>query len=131
MKDVLLQNDSDYLYLACPYTDKDPLVEEQRYLAVVRAAGHLMLQGFNVFSPIAHSHPIALHGMTQPTTGLFWKKQDIPLLKHASALVVLMLPGWEHSKGLAWEIETARALHMPLLWLNSDFSVYDIEKLAA
>lgn len=106
-----------FIYLASPYTHKSPLIREERFRAVCRATAELMLSGRFVFSPIAHSHPVELCiGSRQ--SGDFWKAQDIPILRHASELMVLKLDGWEQSAGIQWEIELARKLHIPVTYME-------------
>jgi hypothetical protein len=53
----------DLVYLASPYTHADKAVMEDRFRAACRYAACLMRRGINVFSPIAHSHPIAQFGL--------------------------------------------------------------------
>ena len=71
-----------------------------------------------VFSPIAHSHSVEIIGLDAVESGAFWKCQDIPILRHASELAVLMLPGHAESKGIQWEIETATALNIPVSFID-------------
>lgn len=111
---------SGFVYLASPYSHQDPAVREARYRSACRAAARLMDDGFVVFSPIAHSHPIEQIGLGSVRSGQFWKNQDIPLLRHASRLVVLRLDGWEKSAGIAWEMETARAIHIPISYIDPE-----------
>lgn len=113
-----------FTYLASPYSHPDPDVRHQRYLHACRAAAWLMRESHAVFSPIAHSHPIEIHGLEAQESGDFWKRQDIPILRHASQMVVLMLTGWNDSAGIKWEIETAESLLIPIKFLN--WTSYDI-----
>lgn len=108
---------SGYVYLSSPYTHPDPAVREARFKAACQAAANLMLRGRNIFSPIAHSHPVDLE-LGEPQSGEFWKKQDVPLLRHADAMIVLQLPGWLESKGIAWEIDMARSLNIPVEFME-------------
>lgn len=108
---------SGYTYLSSPYTHPDPAVREARFKAANKAAAQLMLAGHAVFAPISHSHPIDLE-FGAPQSGAFWKAQDIPLLRHAARMVVLQLPGWHESKGIAWEIEMARSLNIPVEFME-------------
>ena len=48
------------IYLAGPYSHKDPLIREQRFKMLNKYAAHLMRQGHIVYSPISMSHPIAV-----------------------------------------------------------------------
>ena len=49
-------------YLATPYTDKDPLVKQERFQKVNKVAAKLIERGEIIFSPISHTHPIAMVG---------------------------------------------------------------------
>ena len=70
-----------------------------------------------MFSPIAHSHCVARHlAPDLAVDGEFWMRQDIPVLRHAEALAVLKLPGWEQSKGVQWEMRLAHELMLPI-WM--------------
>jgi len=109
---------ADFIYLASPYTHTSSIIREQRYKKACRAAARLMLEGYNVFCPIAHSHPIALEIPDYATNGPFWKKQDVPILRHASRLMVLTIDGWDTSSGIKWEIDLARNLHMPVEYIK-------------
>jgi len=107
-----------FVYLASPYTHESRVVREMRYLAACRAAARLMRDGHVVFSPIAHSHSIEVSGIGEPISGDFWKDQDIPVLRHASMLKVLRLEGWEQSSSIRWEIQTAKALYLPIEFID-------------
>ena len=108
-----------FVYLASPYSHADSAVREQRYVAACKAAAKLMLAGEVVFSPIAHSHPIETVGIGEVKSGAFWKSQDMGILIHAAKLAVLKLPGWEESKGIQWEIETAQNLSMQVEFVDA------------
>lgn len=108
-------------YLASPYTHPDPAVKAQRFHEACRVAGDLMKAGKLVFSPIAHSHVIEQHFADGKAEGMsFWLEQDFALLRHASRLLVLRLPGWEQSKGVKAEIEAAEAIGIPVHYLDSE-----------
>lgn len=95
------------IYLASPYSHEDEKVKEKRVLAVCMCAASLMELGVIVFSPIAHSHYIALHGNV-PNNWNFWKHQDFGMLSLAAELWVYKLPGWDVSVGVRDEIEFAQ-----------------------
>ncbi len=102
-----------YIYLASPYTHSDPAVMEARFIAACRAAGRLMAEGHQVFSPIAHTHPIAVQ-CELPRDWGFWKKYDETMIAHAHKLVVLVIDGWRESKGVAAEIAIAIGMGIPV-----------------
>ncbi len=106
-------------YLASPYSHSSYRVRARRYREVVKTAAALIEQGRRVFCPIAHSHPIAL-AISESCAVDFdvWMAIDLPILRHASKLVVLKLPGWDVSRGVAKEIEVAQQLGIPIEYLE-------------
>lgn len=110
------------IYLASPYSHPDPAVQAERCEAVCRVAAHLIRLGHVVFSPIAHSHGIAKHGL--PTDWLFWEKQDHALLAVCDELWVVTLDGWQESRGVQAEIAMARALGKPIRYVAEDDVVH-------
>lgn len=112
-------------YLAVPYTPMvaasehmGQIIREERYFAACRAAACLMKHGRVVFSPIAHSHGIDAF-IEGRGDGEFWKRQDEPYLMACTELVVLELPGWTLSKGVAHEIAVAEARGIPIVYMSS------------
>lgn len=104
---------SGFVYLASPYSHPDAAVRERRFVEVSKVASALMAAGDAVFCPIAHSHPIDTIAPLPQTTE-FWMAQDLPILRCASRVVVLMLDGWQNSKGVAREIQAAEAVGIPV-----------------
>lgn len=94
------------IYLAVPYSHPDPDVRQQRFEAVNRYAARLMGNGVHVFSPISHTHPIALAG-DLPKGWDFWEQYDRVMLAACHEMYVLMLPGWRESAGVQAEIRIA------------------------
>lgn len=101
------------LYLASPYSHPDDAVVQRRYKMACRAAAVLIQQGWTVFSPIAHSHPIAETGIVGRTSDV-WITMDLEILAHCERLLVLTLQGWEDSVGVAQEIAEATRLGIPI-----------------
>lgn len=97
------------IYLASPYSHPDPKVVEQRYLAAVEKAAELIKAGFMVFSPIAHTHPIAVRHKL-PGEFDYWEAYDRRMISHCDLLYILTIPGWRESRGVQAEIQIARDL---------------------
>ena len=112
-----------HVYLAAPYTDPNPAWREFRVLATNLAASALMRAGFVVFSPISHSHPIS-ECMSGHVGLEFWLEQDTPFLQACDATVILTLPGWKWSKGIAAEWTLSHTIaHISLEEVyNEDFA---------
>ena len=108
---------SDLIYLATPFTDKDPAVMERRFQVVNRVASKLMSDGIHVFSPISHCYPIALEGGL-PKGWEFWEAYDRVMLKACTRLIVLMQDGWKESVGVNNEIKIANELGIPVEYMS-------------
>jgi nucleoside 2-deoxyribosyltransferase len=104
------------IYLASPYSDPDPAIEEGRFQAACRKAAEIMEAGYVVFSPIAHGHPIARNGKL-PKDIDYWKETDQSFIEWADELWILMLPGWLGSKGILLETEIATRLGKPIKYI--------------
>lgn len=128
---------SDIYYLAAPYTSKDIKVENavyngqliawQRAHTANKVAAFLMAQhGFIIFSPLSHSFGIVEHLPDQYLSDQeFWMKQCLAMVKASSGMIVLALPGWRESKGVAKEIELALALDIPIYLLTNQMKEID------
>ena len=105
------------VYLATPYTHPDPKVSELRFKEVTRVAAALMKKGVFVFSPITHSHPLAMAG-DLPKSWEYWMQYDILILERCCKVIVLMLEGWKESKGVQAEIKIAGEMGIPVEYLE-------------
>ena len=77
-----------------------------------------MRAGLYVFSPISHSHPIALAGGL-PLDWQYWEGYDREILKHCGALVVLAVDGWQQSAGVKGEVKIAEELGIGVFFATS------------
>lgn len=115
----LFEIDHPLVYLACPYSHKDPAVKEQRFRLANAAAANLMQQGMPVFSTITHNHPIALkHNL--PGDWKFWEGYNRAFLSCSHKLIVLMADGWEDSVGVQAEIAIANELGINIEFLEAE-----------
>jgi nucleoside 2-deoxyribosyltransferase len=110
------------IYLASPYSHPDPAVRERRFRAACSAAAFLLQAGHAVFSPIAHGHVLAEHGL--PTDWSFWQRYDHEHLERCDEVIVLMLNGWEESAGVRAEIRRAHELGKTVCYLTPALIAY-------
>lgn len=107
----------ELIYLACPYSSTVRSDVLERVFKVNLAAAHLFKLGYFVFSTISHTHPIKdvsdLDGDFD-----FWAEYDYRMIDHCDRLVVLTLPGWQFSKGVAAEIRHASLLKKSVMYMN-------------
>lgn len=109
------------IYFCSPYTHECPAIETSRYESVCKAAAEMLRHGLHVFSPIAHSHAIAVHADPPlPRYWSWWQKIDFAFLDLAAEVVVLKLDGWKDSVGVKAEVEYAVKLGLPVTYLSPD-----------
>ncbi len=109
------------IYLACPYSHKDPDVRLKRYYQINEIAAKLMQagQGYIVFSPISHSHPIACQNHL-PFDYEYWKVFNESFLDWADEIFIAMLDGWIDSKGIMGEIDYVCKDWKPIRLIDQD-----------
>jgi hypothetical protein len=104
-----------FVYLASPYTPTGTETIADRVDAACKYAAKLMNDGYSVFSPIVHSHYVADHlDEAKRLDHEFWMQQDLAILRSAAKVIVLRLPGWDRSRGIAREIEAAKGVNIPV-----------------
>ena len=78
-----------------------------------------MRAGVPVFSPIAHSHPVAHYLPRENRIDHdFWMRVDGPMMEAASGLIVVLVEGWSESKGVAEEIKRFDAAGKQAIYWN-------------
>jgi len=105
------------VYLASPYS-KYELGIEQAFIDVSALAARLMLAGVKIYSPIAHTHPLAIHGNIDPYDHSIWIPFDEAMMTACNALLVAQMQGWEKSYGVNHEIEFFFKARKPIFYLR-------------
>ena len=105
------------VYLATPYSHGDPAVMQERFEVVNRVAADLMRAGVHIYSPISHTHPIALAGEL-PRGWDFWEQYDRVILSACCRVIVLRQPGWSESKGVTAEVAIAMEMGLPVEYMD-------------
>jgi Domain of unknown function (DUF1937) len=108
-----------FWYLSSPYSKYKGGLGEAHRLACWAAAG-LLKSGTNVYSPIAHTHDIAIFGGIDPYDHKFWLAADEPFMRAACGLIVLTAPGWDTSDGMAHEMTVFHRAGKPVRYLSYD-----------
>jgi hypothetical protein len=107
------------IYLASPYSHPDPAVREARYNAAALCAATCLNVGQHIFSPIAYGHILHEINPTLGTSAAAWRAFNTAMLRHASTLCVLQLSGWEESAGVLEEMTMAKALGIPIYFIEN------------
>jgi hypothetical protein len=107
------------VYLATPYS-KYPDGMEAAFIAASILAGRLLMHGVKVYSPIAHTHPIATYAEINPLDHKIWLPFDESMMEAADTLVVAEMRSWQNSFGIAHEIEYFTRADKPVVYLDPD-----------
>jgi hypothetical protein len=104
------------VYLATPYS-KYPDGIEAAFQDASALAYRLLREGVKVYSPIAHTHPLATYGNADPYDHSIWLPFDEAIMARSDACVVAMMPSWRISKGIAHEIKFFEKARKPVHYL--------------
>ena len=104
-------------YLATPYS-KFPRGLEAAFIEACKLTARLIETGLHVYSPIAHTHPVAIHGKLDAMDQNLWKDFDAAMLNVCRVLIVAHMDGWEESSGIAHEIEFFEKRNRPIFDLD-------------
>ena len=111
------------IYLASPYSHKDPAVMAERAEAVAASAAHFMRAGEKLYCPIAAWHWVALnHDL--PKDWPTWRGLDFEFLRHSAELWILMLDGWEDSVGVTAEHDLAEHIGLPVRYVDPENNTF-------
>lgn len=112
-----LQRTESLCYLATVYSKhKEGL--DAAYIDAARIAAKLLVAGIKVYSPIAHTHPLAVYGGLDPLDHAIWLPFDEAMMNAADILIVAQMDGWEVSKGIAHEIKFFETRGKPIYDLD-------------
>lgn len=106
-------------YLATPYSKYEKGLY-QAFEDACRISARLLTRGVKVYSPIAHTHPIAMHGGLDPLDHKIWLPFDEAMMRVADALVVAQMDGWRESYGVRHEITYFASECRPIVYLDPD-----------
>lgn len=106
-----------YWYIATPYS-KYPAGLEAAFIEACRVTAALVSMRLPCFSPIAHSHPVAVHGELDPLDYAIWLPANEALIDAARGLIVVEMDGWEESYGVGVEIRRFEAAGKLVLYLD-------------
>lgn len=99
-------------YLATPYS-RYPAGIEAAFQDAAALAARLLRAGILVYSPIAHTHPLAMYGLLDPLDHI-WLPFDELMMARCDTLIVAHMEGWRGSKGIAREIEFFKRAGKPI-----------------
>ncbi len=103
------------IYLAIQYSGN----EIESFKHANKFAGELMQEGHIVFSPISHTHPIAIEcGL--PGGWEYWKKFDESFIDWCDEVWIADFGNWQKSKGVVAEIEIAEKFNKKVKFVEQE-----------
>lgn len=105
-------------YLATPYSKYENGNLELAFRDAARLAAQIMIAGIKVYSPIAHTHPLAVYGDIDPLDHDIWLPFDEAMMTASDVLIVARMKGWDQSKGIAHEIQFFERAGKPIFDLD-------------
>lgn len=106
-------------YIATAYSRYEGGIE-RAYQVACQVTAELLKMGVAAFSPIAHSHGIAIHGGINPLDVGFWLNVDKAMMDAADTLIVVMMAGWRDSHGIGVEIDAFTKAGKPVIYLDPE-----------
>lgn len=94
---------STLAYLATPYS-RYPAGPVSAFIDAATLAARLLRAGVNAYSPIAHTHPLAVYGNLDQFDHSIWLPFDELMMSRCDTLIVAHMEGWQESKGIAHEV---------------------------
>ena len=79
---------------------------ELRAQAIAEYAAALTSSGTTIFSPVTFSRALSDHDAVPPDG---WYVLDLHFLDKANRLIIMPLPGWDHSQGVITELAYAKS----------------------
>jgi hypothetical protein len=111
-----LREAPSFWYVASPYS-RYPGGIEAAFADIAGYTARMVEAGLAVFSPIAHSHPVAIQGGLDPLDHSVWMPLDEPMMRAAHGIIVVQMAGWRESYGVGVEINAFRAAGKPVLFM--------------
>lgn len=110
---------SHYWFIATPYS-KHPDGLDAAFLAACKARGLLLQHHIPCYSPIAHSHPVAMACGLDPRDLSIWLPAEKPIRAGACGVIMLREVSWDTSEGMKIEWDEFKEAGKPVVWMDPD-----------
>jgi hypothetical protein len=107
------------IYLSIPYTG----CENLSFCVSCVVLEKLIRAGNVAISTVVCGHAMRLQGRVDKSDYGLWIGYDLKILRDCDALIVVKLDGWENSAGVKAEMDEARSLGIPIIYLDPDWFV--------
>ena len=107
------------IYLAAPYSHPDPAIVKGRMESIYACLAHYMKMGEHIITPL-FMHEVVVRNEDMDDDFHYWGEYCLDLLKRCDRMIVLQLPGWDISRGVAQEIEFCFRRDIPVLYIMEE-----------
>lgn len=107
------------VYLATPYS-KYPAGIQVAFEDAAKLVAKLIPHGLSVYSPICHTHPIAVYGNINPLSHAIWLNFDMAMMRACDALLIGKLQGWKESHGIEQETVSFALADKPIYHIDPE-----------
>ena len=120
-----------FYYLCHPYSAKTAEGRICNFELCCRRSAKLLLKGYNIFSPIVHSHPIEMASPEMLAWPLkdrwkFWIDVDMAILEYVGFTGAILAPLWGKSKGCKREYDWFLSHRQPDGKVHEILKYYDL-----
>ena len=114
--------DKGLWYFAHPYTARDKdgnfvqEAEDANFQICNYRAAQLIMRGYNVYSPISHTHPIhrSCPEFLKNHEHEMWYHLDNEVIERTKFTGIILAPGWEDSSGCVAERVLFETIELPV-----------------
>ncbi|MDB5584864.1 MAG: hypothetical protein JWR80_10040 [Bradyrhizobium sp.] len=110
----------DLIYVATPYSKYVGGIETA-FIDACKLTARMMQLGLKVYSPIAHTHPLAIHGGLDPLDHTIWLPFDAAMIAKSDAMIVAQMDGWQTSEGIKHEVHAFKDAGKPIFYVTAEF----------
>lgn len=119
-QDVTSNNEHKKIFVGAPYYSDEAAGIEKRVSLAAKYCSELMVKGHNAVCVNLLGHLVVAHGEI-PNDFDYWDKFSFSVLVDCDELHVLMLDGWEMSKGVKAEIKFANEHNIPVKYIEREY----------
>ena len=100
-------------YIAAPYWSENKETRVERRQLTIEYSMMMTERGVLNYSPLLYSDKYKNKKMVES----YWLTHGLKMVKACDLMIILMLPGWEKSKGIKGEITEAERLKIPVRYV--------------
>lgn len=106
------------IYLASPYNHENDEIRIRNFEKISKIAADIVAEGGVAISPITYGHTLLQFRDNFPYDWEFWENFCKTFLSRCDELYVIMMEGWDLSRGVDEEIKYAIKVGIPITYIE-------------